>query len=173
MPEFLKGVYTPPDLASLVPLFHAPETLAGTAGQCHLDLSPAALGKRVKVETLAETNRLIVTLQWEDTSKGAEMVNELMSNFIIQAGIRRDETLRKITATMGKSLDDCNLRLIKKRNELAQLVAKKELDAEAAQKTLAGPLAERDKLQTQLHELGVLTHLPAPELKVTVPARAR
>lgn len=103
--EAQKGLYTPPDMATLVSLVKSPPVLSGLLEEFQLPVPASVLEKIFKVTAPRTTQTVSVSLQWAEGEMAERMTNRLMQRFVDLVQKQRAERL-------GRYLEDYELRML-------------------------------------------------------------
>lgn len=82
--EGQKGLYTPPDLPTLVALVKSPNVLTELCKEYNLTIPTSTLDKLFKVTAARNTQTINVSLSWAEPEKCAALTRRLMELFIAQ-----------------------------------------------------------------------------------------
>ncbi len=110
VPESQKGLYTPPDLKTLLTLAKSPDLLTGLRDEFDLPVPVTLLDKQFKVTAPPGTQTVTVAFTWGEGDKAAAMTNRLMERFAEQT---RDHRRRKMDGYLddhAARLKDCGAR---------------------------------------------------------------
>src|SRR5262249_49157630 len=118
VPKSLEKVYNPPTFSTLASQVKSKANLRAMAKQMKLEIPPENLDKLIKAgppEGFIGAETVVVTLEWDDPEKAAEMVNTLMEIFVADVVDSRKQALRALLDETTANLERTNAELEKVR----------------------------------------------------------